>query len=102
MHHRSSVEQGRGLTLPTEYRGIKAKVLELLQLGSFNPVVHISGRYAADKNCLAIVLPVCKHPTNTNGIIVYDLSIDPEPMLSLSIEDIQQRLFTATMTCPKV
>ena len=80
---------------------IKAKVLELLQLGSFNPVVHISGRYAADKNCLAIVLPVCKHPTNTNGIIVYDLSIDPETLLSLSIEDIQQRLFTATNDLPE-
>ena len=53
------------------------------------------------KNCLAIVLPVCKHPTNTNGIIVYDLSIDPEPMLSLSIEDIQQRLFTATDDLPE-
>ncbi|MGR8998695.1 MAG: exodeoxyribonuclease I [Gammaproteobacteria bacterium] len=74
----------------------KAKALELLQLGSYKPVVHISGKYTADKQCLAIVLPVCKHPVNTNGVIVYDLSIDPEPMLSLSIEDIQQRLFTAT------
>ena len=80
---------------------LKTKVLELLQLGSFNPVVHISGRYAADKNCMAVVLPVCKHPTNTNGIIVYDLSIDPEPLLSLPVEDIQQRLFTATDDLPE-
>jgi exodeoxyribonuclease-1 len=80
---------------------VKTKVLELLQLGSFKPVVHISGKYAAVKNCLAIVLPVCKHPTNTNGIIVYDLSIDPEPMLSLSVEDIRQRLFTATDDLPE-
>jgi exodeoxyribonuclease-1 len=80
---------------------IKAKVLELLQLGSFKPVAHISGKYSTIKHCLAIVLPVCKHPTNTNGIIVYDLSIDPEPMLSLSIEDIQQRLFIATNDLPE-
>ncbi len=80
---------------------LKAKVLELLQLGSFKPVVHISGRYAAVKNCLAIVLPVCKHPANTNGVIVYDLSIDPEPMLSLPVEAIQQRLFTATENLPE-
>ena len=80
---------------------VKTKALEILQLGSFKPVVHISGKYAADKNCLAIVLPLCKHPTNTNGIIVYDLSIDPEPVLSLSIEDIQQRLFTATNDLPE-
>jgi exodeoxyribonuclease-1 len=80
---------------------VKTKVLELLQLGSFKPIVHISGKYGAVKLCLAIVLPLCKHPTNTNGIIVYDLSIDPEPMLSLSIADIQQRLFTATDELPE-
>lgn len=80
---------------------VKAKVLELLQLGSFKPVVHISGKYTSAKSCLAIVLPVCKHPTNTNGIIVYDLSVDPEPLLSLSIEEIQQRLFTATDDLPE-
>jgi exodeoxyribonuclease-1 len=80
---------------------VKAKVLELLQLGSYKPVVHISGKYAAVNNCMAIVLPICKHPTNTNGVIVYDLSIDPEPMLSLSVEDIQQRIFTATDDLPE-
>lgn len=80
---------------------VKAKVLELLQLGSFKPVVHISGKYTAVNLCLAIVLPICKHPANTNGIIVYDLSVDPEPMLSLSIEDIQQRLFIAADDLPE-
>lgn len=80
---------------------VKTKVLELLQLGSFKPVVHISGRYPAAKNCLAIVLPICKHPINPNGVIVYDLSVDPEPLLSLSVADIQQRLFTATEDLPE-
>ena len=80
---------------------LKPKVIELLQLGSDQPVVHISGKYTVDKNCLAIVLPICKHPTNNNGVIVYDLSIDPEPMLSLSVTEIQQRLFTATKDLPE-
>jgi exodeoxyribonuclease-1 len=80
---------------------LKPKVLELLQLGSYQPVVHISGTYTVEKNCLAIVLPICKHPTNSNGVIVYDLSIDPEPMLSLSVTEIQQRLFTATKDLPE-
>ena len=79
---------------------VKAKVVELLQLGRYKPVVHISGQYAASKNSLAIVLPICKHPTNTNGVIVYDLSVDPEPLLSLSIEDIQRRIFSATIDLP--
>ncbi len=80
---------------------VKSEALNLLQLGSFNPVVHVSGKYPTVTNCLAIVLPVCKHPTNGNGVIVYDLSIDPEPMLSLSVEDIKNRLFIATENLPE-
>lgn len=80
---------------------VKAEALNLLQFGSLKPVVHISGKYPAVKNCLAVVLPVCKHPTNSNGMIVYDLSVDPEPMLSLSAEEIQQRIFTATADLPE-
>ena len=80
---------------------VKNKALELLQLGSFKPIVHISGKYASTKNSLAIVLPICNHPTNANGIIVYDLSIDPEPLSTLSVEDIQQRIFIATTDLPE-
>nr|WP_087146372.1 exodeoxyribonuclease I [Crenothrix polyspora] len=80
---------------------VKTEVLNLLQFGSFKPVVHISGKYPARKNCLAIVLPVCRHPTNNNGVLVYDLSVDPEPMLSLSVEEIQRRIFTATVDLPE-
>ncbi len=75
---------------------VKNKVLDLLQLGSFKPVLHVSGKYRAEKNCLAVVLPLCKHPTNPNGVIVYDLSVNPEALLSLSAADIQHRLFTAS------
>jgi len=80
---------------------VKGEALNLLQLGGFKPVVHVSGKYPAVKNCLAVVLPICKHPTNTNGIIVYDLSVDPEPMLGLAVEEIQQRIFTATADLPE-
>ncbi|MDP1665591.1 MAG: exodeoxyribonuclease I [Methylobacter sp.] len=80
---------------------VKAEALNLLQLGSLKPVVHISGKYPAVKNCLAVVLPVCKHPTNANGVIVYDLSVDPESMLRLTAEEIQQRIFTATADLPE-
>jgi exodeoxyribonuclease-1 len=80
---------------------IKYKASELLQLGSFKPVVHISGKYRAANNCIAIVLPLCKHPTDSNGVIVYDLAIDPEPLLTLSATEIQYRLFTATANLPE-
>lgn len=79
----------------------KTEAFNLLQYGSFKPVVHVSGRYSSDNHRLAVVLPICKHPTNNNGIIVYDLSVDPEPLISLSIEDIHQRIFTATADLPE-
>ncbi len=79
----------------------KSEALSLLKLGSFKPVVHISGKYPAVKNCLAIVVAVCKHPTNSNGVIVYDLSVDPDAMLGLSVEEIQKRIFTATADLPE-
>jgi len=79
----------------------KSSALELMQLGRMIPVVHISGKYPALKNCLAIVLPICKHPENPNGVIVYDLSIDPEPLLTLSASEIRERIFTATKDLPE-
>ena len=80
---------------------VKAEALNLLMLDSFKPLVHVSGKYPAIKNCLAIVVAICKHPTNNNGVIVYDLSVDPEPMFSLSVEEIQKRIFTATADLPE-
>lgn len=79
---------------------VKNKGTELLQLGRFKPVIHISGKYRAANNCLAVVLPLCKHPTDSNGIIVYDLSVNPEPMLAWSAEEIQQNIFTASDKLP--
>ncbi|MGR9087513.1 MAG: exodeoxyribonuclease I [Gammaproteobacteria bacterium] len=79
----------------------KKSVLELLKLGSFEPLVHVSGRYPAAKSCLAIVLPLCAHPGNANGVIVYDLSTDPDPLLTLSAEAIRVRLFTASQDLPE-
>jgi exodeoxyribonuclease-1 len=80
---------------------VKTEALKLLQIGSFEPVVHISSKYPSSRHCLAIVLPVAWHPTNGNGVIVYDLSIDPGPMLELSVEEIRRRIFTAAADLPE-
>ena len=80
---------------------LKARVTETLHLGSFTPLVHISGMYATKNNSLAIVVPICQHPVNNNGVIVYDLSADPELLFSLSIEDIKARIFTSKDELPE-
>ncbi|MBT9097016.1 exodeoxyribonuclease I [Methylovulum psychrotolerans] len=79
----------------------KYEALNLLQLGRFVPLLHVSGMYPALRHCLAVIVPLCQHPGNTNGVVVYDLAVDPTPLLSLSVEEIRQRLFTATEALPE-
>jgi len=74
----------------------KHRVLPLLDLHKQEPVLHVSRMFAASRGCLAIVLPLCRHPHNPNGIIVVDLLTDPAVWLQLSAADLQQRLFKPT------
>lgn len=67
---------------------------EVLNVRRQQPVLHVSARYPARLGCIAAVLPLAMHPVNRNGVIVYDLRHDPEPLLSLSVEQIRERLYT--------
>lgn len=80
---------------------VKTEAANLLQVGTYKPVLHVSGKYSSSQHCLAVILPICKHPTDSNGVLVYDLSIDPEPMLSLNAEEIKLRIFTANADLPE-
>ncbi len=79
----------------------KTEVSKLLKLGEMIPLVHVSGMYSSRKKCLAVVVPLAQHPTNNNGVIVYDLSVNPNDSLNLSVEEIQRRLFTRNEDLPK-
>lgn len=67
---------------------------QLYPLGK-SPVIHVSSMYAAARNCIAVVLPLCSHPTNNNGVICYDLGEDPEELIQLGPEALHERIFTA-------
>lgn len=76
------------------HRG-KQRAAELLNLGSFAPVVHVSGRYSSERHNLAIVVPLSRHPANNNGVVVYDLSVDPTPLIELDVDAVRRRVFTS-------
>jgi len=59
-------------------------------------VLHVSGMFPASRGCLAVVMPLMLHPTNQNGIIVFDLNQDPETWLDLEPDAIRHLLFTRT------
>ncbi len=79
----------------------KTQALKLLDLTTHSPLIHVSGMYPATRNCLAIVLPLCLHPANPNEVVVYDLNVEPTPLLTLSVEEIKERLFTANENLPE-
>ncbi|BFM48045.1 exodeoxyribonuclease I [Marinomonas sp. THO17] len=58
------------------------------------PFLHISGMFGQAKHYSAFVVPIAPHPTNKNGVIVWDLMVDAQPLLELSVEDIRHRVFT--------
>jgi exodeoxyribonuclease-1 len=41
-----------------------------------------------------MVMPVCQHPVNKNGVIVYDLSVDPEQFIESDADEIAGSIFT--------
>ncbi|MDG2091221.1 MAG: exodeoxyribonuclease I [Gammaproteobacteria bacterium] len=79
----------------------KNSVLPMFNLAEPQPLIHISSMYPASKGCMAIVIPIMLDPSNSNGIIVYDLSSDPSSWLGDSIESIKERIFTSNTDLPK-
>ncbi|MEX2130187.1 MAG: exodeoxyribonuclease I [Pseudohongiellaceae bacterium] len=79
----------------------KPQVEAQLDTVSRKPVLHVSSRYPAGQGCLALVSPLCRHPTDSNGIVVCDLRMDPDQWTHLSAEAIQARVFTRQEDLPE-
>ncbi|MDD2769761.1 MAG: exodeoxyribonuclease I [Methylococcus sp.] len=95
-----SERQPRLFKFALESRG-KQAVERLLALGSWQPVLHVSEKFPASRNCIAYVLPLCRHPRIATRVIVFDLAYDPSPLLNLSVDDIRERLFTSAAELPQ-
>lgn len=70
----------------------KKAVLEQLDLTTHKPVLHVSSIYRGGA-ALAPVVPLCRHPRDSNGVIVCDLRVDPTDWLHLSADAMRARLF---------
>jgi exodeoxyribonuclease-1 len=79
----------------------KVKVQEWLRNPDRPALLHISGMYRNSLGNLSIVLPLCPHPTNSNGTLVYDLRVDPTPLISSDWQTIAERMFTPRDQLPQ-
>ncbi|UTA47243.1 exodeoxyribonuclease I [Simiduia sp. 21SJ11W-1] len=64
------------------------------------PLLHTSSRFPAAQGCTALIMPLAPHPVNKNAVIVYNLAVDPAPLLSLSAEEIAARVFVSEADLP--
>lgn len=79
----------------------KQKVQAEIDLNTKKPVLHVSVMYPSVKGCLALVMPICPHPENSNGVIVYDLRVSPDDWIDLSETEMRERLFTPRDQLPE-
>jgi exodeoxyribonuclease-1 len=80
---------------------LKRRALDLLDVTRMTPVVHVSSRYPASRHCLTVVAPLASHPTHAGETVVYDLTVDPGDLISLSEEAIAERMFTPRADLPE-
>jgi exodeoxyribonuclease-1 len=72
-----------------------------LDIAAMKPVLHVSGMFGAQRHNIALIVPLAVHPVNRNEIICFDLSADPQMLFDLSVEQIQQLLYTRTEDLPE-
>jgi len=76
-------------------------VMQMLSPMEPKPLLHTSSRIPATRGCTTLVLPLSIYPDRKKSVIAYDLMTDPEPLLSLSAEEISDRLFTPALDLPE-
>jgi exodeoxyribonuclease I len=81
--------------------GLRDKRRVQAELLPGQPLLHLSSRYAQERGHLALVWIFGPHPVNRNEVIAWDLAQDPEVLMSLSAQDIRQRLFTRQDALPE-
>ncbi len=79
----------------------KAEVSQQINLRTREAILHVSSRYSAERGAIAMVMPICQHPVNKNGIIVYDLNVHPEDFFAADSDELAARLYTPAAELPE-
>lgn len=79
----------------------KQQATKQFNLRSRDAVLHVSSKYSYERNAIAMVMPICMHPINKNGVIVYDLASNPADFIAIDAEEIAARLYTKQQDLPE-
>jgi exodeoxyribonuclease-1 len=72
----------------------KDRARTLIDLADRTPIVHTSSVYYSGKGNTTLVCPLITDPERRNVIHCFDLRFSPEPLLTLSADEIRRRIFT--------
>ena len=72
----------------------KNKVKELVNLDAPVPFVYSSGRYGKLKSFTAVGMPIARG-SRDGGIVIYDLSINPESFFKLNTKQLCEKIFAS-------
>jgi len=76
-------------------------IMKLLNPANPEPMLHTSSRIPANRGCTTLVLPLSIYPDRKKSVVVYDLMSDPDALLSLTADEISDRLFTPADDLPE-
>ncbi|MEO7031788.1 MAG: exodeoxyribonuclease I [Herbaspirillum sp.] len=79
----------------------KDRAAEEISLHAPRPFLHVSGMFAVERGCIALMWPLAQHPTNKNEIIAWDLAFDPAELRDMDATAIKSRLFVAKDALPE-
>lgn len=71
----------------------KQQVAAQMDFDKLTPFAHVSGMISVAVGCLAVMVPLARHPTNPNAILCWNLAEDPSVLDDLSADLIRQQLF---------
>lgn len=78
----------------------KRAVMQLIDIEGCRPLFHVSSRFSSATGNAALVQPIYRHPLNKNAVICFNLAYDPTPLLTLSVEELKERLYTPAAELP--
>ena len=65
------------------------------------PFLHVSGMFAPERGCIAVMLPLAMHPINKNEVLAWDLAHDPTELALFDVATLRQRLFIKQLDLPE-
>ena len=69
--------------------------------GNAKPFLHVSGMFAPERGCTAVMWPLATHPFNKNEVLAWDLAHDPSELSQLDVATLRLRLFTKAADLPE-